>query len=187
LGGSKFGKFKQYRNLFLIFFVSGLWHGANWTFITWGSLQGIYTIAYLVFFAKKSEEPNPNPSLSMKLQGFTTGFFSRVLIYILVALSGIAFRSYDVHMMLLYFKKVFFVWDWTLDPTNGIKGSWILFGEYFKICLPLFVLDGISYFKKERYWVYLTHPLLQAIIFSFVGFLILTRGIFGKEVIYFAF
>lgn len=187
LGGSKFGKFKQYRNLFLIFFVSGLWHGANWTFITWGSLQGVYTIAYLVLFAKKAEEPNPNPSFSTKIKGFTTGLFSRVLIYILVALSGIAFRSYDANMMFLYFKKVFLVWEWTLNPSNGIKGSWILFGEYFKICLPLFVLDGISYFKKERYWVYLTHPLLQAIVFSFVGFLILTRGIFGKEVIYFAF
>ncbi len=186
LGGSKFGKFNQYRNLFIIFFVSGLWHGANWTYITWGSMQGIYTIAYLIFFAKKVE-PNLNPSLKERITSIFTGLFSRLLIYTLVAISGVAFRSYDLHMMLVYFQKMFCFWDWNFTPGNGIKETGVLFAEYFKICFPLFVLDGITYFKKERYWVFLTHPLVQAFVFGFIGFLILTRGIFGKEVIYFAF
>ncbi|MDF3819833.1 MBOAT family protein [Leptospira sp. 96542] len=189
LGGSKFGKLKQYRNLLLVFFLSGLWHGANWTFITWGCLQGVYTIAYLVFFSKKQEvkETNEVIGISAKLWSFVSGLSARFLVYTLVSFSAIAFRSYDASMMLLYFQKTLFVWDWNLNPANGIKGSWALFGEVFKICLPLFIIDGISYFKKERYWVYLTHPLVQAFVISFIGFLILTRGIFGKEVIYFAF
>ncbi len=41
LGGSKKGKVRTYINFFMVFFVSGLWHGANWTFIMWGILQGI--------------------------------------------------------------------------------------------------------------------------------------------------
>lgn len=41
LGGSKHGKLKSIRNIFIIFLVSGLWHGANWTFIAWGLFHGI--------------------------------------------------------------------------------------------------------------------------------------------------
>src|SRR5206468_12933637 len=39
LGGNKHGAFKTYRNLFLTFFISGIWHGAAWTFVIWGILH----------------------------------------------------------------------------------------------------------------------------------------------------
>ena len=39
LGGNKRGTFITYRNLFLTFFISGIWHGANWTFVIWGTLH----------------------------------------------------------------------------------------------------------------------------------------------------
>ncbi|BDA77336.1 membrane-bound O-acyltransferase family protein [Leptospira kobayashii] len=185
LGGSRFGKFKQLRNLFIIFVVSGFWHGANWTFVTWGTMQGVYTVVYLAFFAPKKKEEETDNKITFK--SFLSGTASRILIYVLVAVSGVAFRSYDGSMMLLYFQKVFCFWDWSLAPTNGVKSSWILFQEMLKITLPLFILDGITYFKKDRYWFYNYHYLIQAFIFCVVGFLILTKGIFGKEVIYFAF
>jgi D-alanyl-lipoteichoic acid acyltransferase DltB (MBOAT superfamily) len=41
LGGNKRGTFNTYRNLFLTFFISGIWHGANWTFVIWGALHGL--------------------------------------------------------------------------------------------------------------------------------------------------
>lgn len=41
LGGNRNGKFKTYRNLFLTFFIGGVWHGANWTFIVWGTMHGV--------------------------------------------------------------------------------------------------------------------------------------------------
>lgn len=44
LGGNRVGKARWYFNLFLVFLVSGLWHGANWTFIAWGALHGFYLI-----------------------------------------------------------------------------------------------------------------------------------------------
>jgi D-alanyl-lipoteichoic acid acyltransferase DltB (MBOAT superfamily) len=40
LGGSRKGVFNTYRNLFLTMLIGGLWHGANWTFVIWGALQG---------------------------------------------------------------------------------------------------------------------------------------------------
>ncbi len=44
LGGNRSGKMKWYRNIFTVFMVSGLWHGANWTFIVWGALHGVYNL-----------------------------------------------------------------------------------------------------------------------------------------------
>lgn len=44
LGGSRTTTWKLYRNLLIVFVVSGLWHGANWTFIAWGFLNGLYLV-----------------------------------------------------------------------------------------------------------------------------------------------
>lgn len=41
LGGNRGGAFKTYRNLFITFFISGIWHGANWTFVIWGTLHAV--------------------------------------------------------------------------------------------------------------------------------------------------
>jgi alginate O-acetyltransferase complex protein AlgI len=49
LGGSKGGKWMQIRNTFIVFLVSGFWHGANWTFIVWGLLNAIYFLPLLIF------------------------------------------------------------------------------------------------------------------------------------------
>ncbi|UII23881.1 MBOAT family O-acyltransferase [Fulvivirga ligni] len=49
LGGSRGGKWMQIRNTFIIFIVSGFWHGANWTFIVWGFLNACYFLPLLLF------------------------------------------------------------------------------------------------------------------------------------------
>ncbi|MCE7057279.1 MBOAT family protein [Algoriphagus sp. AGSA1] len=49
LGGSKGSKGQQIRNIFIIFLISGFWHGANWTFLAWGALNAIYFIPLLLF------------------------------------------------------------------------------------------------------------------------------------------
>ena len=46
LGGNRLGKTRQLLNILIVFLVSGLWHGANWTFVAWGGLNGIYLVAY---------------------------------------------------------------------------------------------------------------------------------------------
>lgn len=44
LGGSQKGKIRQFINILIVFFVSGIWHGAGWTYITWGLLHGVFQI-----------------------------------------------------------------------------------------------------------------------------------------------
>lgn len=48
LGGSRGSKFKQVRNVFVIFLLSGFWHGANWTFIAWGFINALYFLPLLL-------------------------------------------------------------------------------------------------------------------------------------------
>ncbi|MEZ4672693.1 MAG: MBOAT family O-acyltransferase [Caldilineaceae bacterium] len=48
LGGNRVGQTRHYLNLFIVFLVSGLWHGASWTFVIWGALHGIYFLLELV-------------------------------------------------------------------------------------------------------------------------------------------
>lgn len=48
LGGSKGGAWMKIRNTFIIFLVSGFWHGANWTFIVWGLLNAIYIMPLII-------------------------------------------------------------------------------------------------------------------------------------------
>ena len=52
LGGSRGGLNMKIRNTFIIFIVSGFWHGANWTFIVWGALNAIYFLPLLLFNKK---------------------------------------------------------------------------------------------------------------------------------------
>ncbi|WP_231931263.1 MULTISPECIES: MBOAT family O-acyltransferase [Bizionia] len=57
LGGSREGKWRTYANLIIVFFVTGLWHGANWTFIFWGLFHGLFIIIEWNFKDTDSKRP----------------------------------------------------------------------------------------------------------------------------------
>lgn len=52
LGGNRSGRIKQYRNLFVVWFLTGLWHGANWNFIFWGLYFGAFVTIEKIFLLK---------------------------------------------------------------------------------------------------------------------------------------
>ena len=56
LGGSRKGKIRSYKNTMIIFLLSGIWHGANWTYILWGIIQGIFMMGEKVVkdFSKRT-------------------------------------------------------------------------------------------------------------------------------------
>ncbi len=55
LGGNRVSKPKWIRNQIVVFLLSGLWHGANWTFIIWGAIHGVFNLAHVMIFGKKNE------------------------------------------------------------------------------------------------------------------------------------
>ncbi len=54
LGGSRGGAWQSIRNVFAVFLISGLWHGANWTFLAWGALNAVYFLPLLLLNRNRS-------------------------------------------------------------------------------------------------------------------------------------
>lgn len=93
LGGSKGGVWKKVRNTFVIFILSGFWHGANWTFIAWGALNAIYFLPLLLTNKNRSHlgdiyEGNYLPTLKEFLQILLT--------FSLTVFAWIFFRANDI-------------------------------------------------------------------------------------------
>jgi alginate O-acetyltransferase complex protein AlgI len=86
LGGSKRSTWITIRNIFIIFLVSGFWHGANWTFIVWGALNAIYILPSLIRRTNRNylttvAQDKIFPSIKEAIQ-ITTTFFLTVLAWI---------------------------------------------------------------------------------------------------------
>ena len=94
LGGS-LSKGITLRNVGIVFVVSGLWHGANWTFIVWGITHFIYyTPEYLVKTNRTYLGAALSPSFSI---AFVYQSFSQLKTFLLVAFAWIFFRSEDIY------------------------------------------------------------------------------------------
>ncbi len=87
LGGSKVAMKKIYINLIIVFMVSGLWHGANWTFLVWGALHGFYVIVERYFGVSK------NIITENESGKFLKNFPRQLLTFFLVCFAWIFFRS----------------------------------------------------------------------------------------------
>jgi len=63
LGGNRLGKKRMYLNLWIVFFLSGLWHGASWNFVLWGSYHGLFIILDKLFLLKLLHRSGKYPSM----------------------------------------------------------------------------------------------------------------------------
>ncbi|MBP3470262.1 MAG: MBOAT family protein [Lachnospiraceae bacterium] len=108
LGGNRKGTMRQYVNIAIVFLVSGLWHGAAWTFVIWGVLHGLYQIAGRS--TKRIREA------SMKLLEIDNSAFSHKLLqiagtYFLTAFAWIFFRAESVSQAVKIIKSIFTVYN----------------------------------------------------------------------------
>lgn len=77
LGGNKGSQFFTYRNLIIVFLLSGLWHGASWNFVIWGALNGMFVILFDRFFTNDK----PNIALRILTAIFVSGLWTLSLIF----------------------------------------------------------------------------------------------------------
>ena len=99
LGGNRVTIPRWYLNLFLVFLVSGLWHGANWTFIIWGALNGFYLV-----FALLTREIRNKFNKFFFLDRIK--FLSILTTFILIAFSWIWFRANNVASAVYIIKHI---------------------------------------------------------------------------------
>ncbi|MEP7170389.1 MAG: MBOAT family O-acyltransferase [Bacteroidota bacterium] len=103
LGGNRVNKSRWYFNLLITFMVSGLWHGANWTFIIWGSLHGLYLVFAL---ATKNMREKVNHALGLQKNSFLTKVFQRGIVFFLVCFAWIFFRAQNVKESFIIIKNI---------------------------------------------------------------------------------
>lgn len=119
LGGSRGGMWSKIRNTFIIFIVSGFWHGANWTFIVWGLLNALFIMPSIVFGMNRN---NLETVAAGKLLPTIKDFFSISLTFALTVFAWIFFRaenlshasSYISNMVLTLAKKSSFIETYNL-------------------------------------------------------------------------
>lgn len=103
LGGNRGSLFNRIKTIFIVFIVSGLWHGANWTFVTWGALNAIYFVPYIILNKKKA------PIILNKKAsyfGLIKNIVSTLFTFILITLGWIIFRAETVTQALVCIKTI---------------------------------------------------------------------------------
>ncbi|MCR5416718.1 MAG: MBOAT family protein [Pseudobutyrivibrio sp.] len=135
LGGSRRGNVRTYVNVFIVFLLSGFWHGAAWTFVLWSVLNGVFVIITRMF---KKFFDEMHPALSWLI---TQGFF---------VLSLVFFRADSIGDAIEFIKQIFYVDFTNIDvhilyafQTPGLMH--FLDGTAITKSLP-FIYVGIFYF-----------------------------------------
>ncbi|OGF27183.1 alginate O-acetyltransferase [Candidatus Falkowbacteria bacterium RIFOXYB2_FULL_34_18] len=186
LGGNRVAKYRWYGNLMIVFLVSGLWHGANWTFVVWGGLHGAYLVfsvatkklrKYLTHFLKLDKFPQVLNVLRV------------VFVYHLVLISWIFFRANSLSDAFYILQNMFT--NWSLDFSGiylGGLGGW--FG--LKIALAPLVFLIIFEFLEERYkiWdvLYRQRRLVRWLFYIFILLWLFLFGVFEEnDFLYFQF
>ncbi|WP_224994259.1 MBOAT family protein [Cesiribacter sp. SM1] len=196
LGGNRVVKWRWYYNLFIVFLVSGIWHGANWTFIIWGALHGLYLV---IGNATKGERGkildllrlNRLPKLHKLLQVFTT--------FSLVCIAWVFFRANTLtdawyiltHMFTGFSKSVAALTSgvgahWKLLYLNQVKEMFYL-SVLFVTLLVLIEFANTTMPTLRRRFDRLPVPLKVA-FYGFTGACIFLFGNFSEtQFIYFQF
>lgn len=177
LGGNRVGVPRWYFNLMIVFLISGLWHGANWTYIIWGGLNGLYLILEIV-----ASRWNRNIREFKGEEGLALSIGKTGLTFILICLSWIFFRASSVSDGLLIVQKIFNpVFEIFLDKTT-------LFYSFLGLSILMLCEIGSERTGHSHYPFLNRHWMVQNLFYSSLIILILLIGVFdGSQFIYFQF
>lgn len=104
LGGNRKGTMRKYANTMIVFLVSGFWHGANWTFVLWGVLNGAMIV---VGEATKGVRERGMRALGIQPESKSHVFFQRVITFLLINCTWVFFRAPDIETALQIFQRIF--------------------------------------------------------------------------------
>ncbi len=180
LGGNKVSIPKWYFNLFLVFLISGLWHGANWTFIIWGAINGFYLVVAIITQKTRSRFEN-----FMGLNNFPVllNFIKIFITFCLACFSWIFFRANNLTEALLIINKIFTQHQQIYIGNQAIF-LYSLFGILALIIFEIkheYFNEKFSLFNNKR-WI------VRNMSYAILIIIILLIGVFdGGQFIYFQF
>ncbi|WP_188462418.1 MBOAT family O-acyltransferase [Bizionia arctica] len=160
LGGSRVSNLKTYRNIFIVFIISGFWHGANWTFIVWGLLHFLYYVPTIQL--NKNKISLKNNTVNSTLSHLNSGI-KMLFTFSLVTFAWIFFRADSIKDAFAYINGIFSKSLFTLPQFIAEEKLWIVL---FFIAFQMFIewqgrfnnhaLErfGIQFPKYVRYGFY---------------------------------
>lgn len=177
LGGSKGGLMMKIRNTFIIFLVSGFWHGANWTFIIWGGLNALYFMPLLL--ADKNRQNLEVVAMDKLLPSFRE-FFKILLTFGLTCMAWIFFRAESVAQAVLYIQRMIDPALFSIPKPFPAKAL-VLIG--FMLIIEWMNRGKVHGLEIDRF-----NPWIRRILYLVVIYIILRYANFGNnEFIYFQF
>jgi D-alanyl-lipoteichoic acid acyltransferase DltB (MBOAT superfamily) len=178
LGGNRVSIPRWYFNLLIVFLISGLWHGANWTYIIWGGINGIYLIFAIVSQRFRSKI---NQAVGLEHHSTLNNFLQIAITFILVCFAWIFFRANNVEDALLIIKRIF-EFNGPIYLGTPSETIYCLFG----IFILFFVEFREEFYKKS--FLYNKNWQVRYLSYLFLIILILLIGVFdGRQFIYFQF
>lgn len=173
MGGSRTGTLRYVFNILVVFLLSGLWHGANWTFIVWGLLHGL-----IILFERFSRG---------KKTGNKAGITGMLCSFILVSLCWIFFRAASMADAFTIIHRIF-----------SSATPWQIPGEFEERALLIYSLFGIGcilaidiqkeFFGEKHLLLYHKNTNIRMAAVISLSVLILLLGVFdGRQFIYFQF
>lgn len=131
LGGNRVSNLKRLRNIFIVFTVSGLWHGASWNFIIWGALHGIGLIFEQLL---KPIKQIINSSFNIKTSTYGSKLFYIILTFSFVSLAWVFFRANTLTDAIYILQNMFSITSFELLKT-GLSDFDLSFSFYLIIFL----------------------------------------------------
>lgn len=179
LGGSKGGVIKRIRNTFIIFLVSGFWHGANWTFLVWGGLNALFIMPSIVL---KTNRKNLDIVAKGKILPSFNETFKILFTFLLSSFAWIFFRAESLNQAFSYINRM--IVFLSLPNLNSLN--------IFIFPLLIFFM-GVEWLGRENNYAIekLFYKSKTIFRWSFYYFIIILLIIFGQknsqEFIYFQF
>lgn len=194
LGGSRCSHLRRNVNLMVTFLVSGLWHGADWHFVAWGGLHGLYQV---IGMQTRQVRDKVYAALGTKTESFSYRFGQSAVTFVLATAAWIFFRAGSLGQACGYIQRIFTKPDW-----------WALFdGTIYRLGLSrpqihililalvfLLLVSLIKYLKNETLDVFLSKQCLwfRWLVVAGMSAAIFLFGIYGPgfeadQFIYFQF
>lgn len=176
LGGNRKGNIIKYRNLVIVFLISGIWHGANWTFFLWGALHAFYLIFGVVTkqlrnFFIRFVRIDKLPALN--------GMLSTASIFLLVSFAWIFFRAESFNHAMQVLEKIGQVnLEMNLAQVTANKGP-------LNFILSLLVILILALSRKIPRYIERKGNLAFVVVCTFLIILLGTNG--SAQFIYFQF